>query len=99
MVKVCVIGAGVNGLTCALKIKEKHRDFDVNIKKNVMANEREFSFSCVCDLYWLVSGDNIFGWIHSEHNRRWFGWIMVSISLWKYTPREANVRIHLDLAV
>ncbi|CAH2049579.1 unnamed protein product, partial [Iphiclides podalirius] len=31
MVKICVIGAGVNGLTCALKIKEKYKDFDVTI--------------------------------------------------------------------
>ncbi|XP_013140542.1 PREDICTED: D-amino-acid oxidase [Papilio polytes] len=31
MVKIAVIGAGVNGLTCALKIKEKYSDFDVTI--------------------------------------------------------------------
>ncbi|XP_068622660.1 D-amino acid oxidase [Battus philenor] len=31
MVKIAVIGAGVNGVTCALKIKEKYPDFDVTI--------------------------------------------------------------------
>ncbi|XP_022824776.1 D-amino-acid oxidase [Spodoptera litura] len=29
MVKVAVLGAGVNGLTCAVKIKEKYKDYDV----------------------------------------------------------------------
>lgn len=30
MVKVGVIGAGVNGLGCAIKIKEKYPKFDVS---------------------------------------------------------------------
>ncbi|XP_050563782.1 D-amino-acid oxidase [Spodoptera frugiperda] len=29
MVKIAVVGAGVNGLTCAVKIKETYKDFDV----------------------------------------------------------------------
>ncbi|XP_049871494.1 D-amino-acid oxidase isoform X1 [Pectinophora gossypiella] len=29
MVKIAVIGAGINGVTCALKIKEKYKEFDV----------------------------------------------------------------------
>ncbi|CAH0687945.1 unnamed protein product [Spodoptera exigua] len=29
MVKIAVLGAGINGLTCAVKIKEKYKDYDV----------------------------------------------------------------------
>ena len=32
MVKIAVLGAGVIGLTCAVKIKEKYKDFDVSTK-------------------------------------------------------------------
>lgn len=30
MVKVAVLGAGINGLSCAVKIKEKYQDIDVS---------------------------------------------------------------------
>ncbi|CAH0587891.1 unnamed protein product [Chrysodeixis includens] len=32
--KIAVVGAGINGLTCAVKIKEKYRDFEVVIISN-----------------------------------------------------------------
>lgn len=33
MAKIAVLGAGINGVTCALRIKEKYRNADVSLIK------------------------------------------------------------------